>query len=265
MNKKIARKRKKFINHVREHRVLPNGRILSHDGRETLLGNLAPVKHIPMLPWKHVIALPTQEKQISVATEGKNRWFYELLEKSTHRAHDLIGFTTVKSLDSTTFEQAGAGSVGIAVQVLKIEPPENGRAKTHLKGICRYENTGFMPSTDDYFNINVRWFEDNREPDSLIRPEFEKCMEIFNSISDILYEAGIRDFKKYRDPLRFEFTAAQYLSFSLLETAQDYFEKEEILELFLTRSTSARFKKLNEYFEEFRAETERRFKKKSEG
>lgn len=264
MNKKIARKRKKFINQVREHRVLPNGRILSHDGRETLLGNLAPVKHIPMLPWKRVIAFPTEEKQISVAAEGKNCWLYELLEKSRHQAHDLIGFTPVRTLDSTTFEQAGAGSVGIAVQVLKIEPPENGRAKVHLKGICRYENAGFMPSGDDYFNISVRWFEDNREPDSLIRPEFEKCMEIFNSISDTLYEAGIQEFKKSRDPLRFEFTAAQYLSFSLLESAQNYFEPEEIRQVFLTRSTSARFKKLNEYFEGFRAEVERRFKKKAE-
>lgn len=266
MNKKIARKRKKFVNQVRHHRVLQNGRILSHDGRETLLGNLAPVKHIPMLPWKHVIAFPTEVREISVATEGKNKWFYDMLEKSTHHSHDLIGFTPVKTLDWTTFEQVGAGSVGIAVQVLKIEPPENGRAKVQIKGICRYENMGFLPSTEDYFNINVHWFEDNREADARIKPEFEKCVEILGEISRVMHEAGHREFKKKRDPLRFDFTAAQYLSFSMVETARKYFEKEEKLGLLLTRSTAERFRKLNEYFEDFLREVERRFgKSKAKG
>lgn len=260
MNKKIARKRKKFITQVREHRVLPNGRILGPDGRETLLGNLAPVKHIPMLPWKHVIAFPTVTRQISVAVEGKNEWFYQMLEKSTHVAHDLIGFTPVTKLDSTTFQQVGVGSCGMAVQVMKIEPPENGRAIVHLKGICRYENTGFLPSTDDHFNINVRWFEDNREADARLKPEFEKCLGIFGKISEVLYGAGIKGFKKNMEAKHYDFTAAQYLSFTLIEGAQKHFEEDEKRDILLSRSTSERFRILNEYFEELLEETERRFK-----
>lgn len=260
MNKKIARKRKKIVSQVRDHRVLQNGRILGADGQETLLGNLAPVKQIPMLPWKHVIAFPTQMKEISVATEGKNAWFYQMLEKSTHLAHDLIGFTPVGTLDSDTFANVGVESVGMAVQVLKIEPPENGRAIVHLKGICRYENKGFLPSTEDHFRINVRWFEDNREADALVKPEVDRCMEIFKTISEVLSRAKIEGLKERADRKHYDFRAAQYLSFSLLDGAQKYFDEEENRELLLTRSTSKRFKKLNEYFEELLAETERRFK-----
>lgn len=261
MNKKLARKRKKLITQVKDHRVLPNGRILTHDGRETLLGNLSPVKHIPMLPWKHVIAFPTVISKISVATEGKNAWFYNMLEKSTHLAHDLIGFTPVKTLDWTTFEQTGVGSVGIAAQVLEIEPPENGRAIVHLKGICRYENTGYLPSTDDHFNIKIRWFEDNREADSLIRPELEKCLKIFKTISRVLTDAGIEGFSNRLEADSFyNFTAAQYLSFTLVEGMLKQLDETEKRELLAMRSTSKRFGILNEYFEKFSAEIELCFK-----
>lgn len=264
MNKKLARKRKKLLNQVRDHRVLPNGRILTRDGRETLLGNLNPVKHIPMLPWKHIIAFPTVTNKISVAVEGKNAWFYNMLEKATHQAHDLIGFTPVKTLDSTTFDQAGEGSVGMAVQVVKIEPPENGRATVHLKGICRYENIGYLPSTEDHFNIKVRWFEDNREADAVIRPEVEKCLKIFRTISEVLTGAGIEGFSN-RPPVElYDSTKAQYLSFSLIEGAQRSFDEEEKRELLLLRSTSQRFKILNGFFEELLAEVERRFKNRSQ-
>jgi Lon protease-like protein len=264
MNKKTARKRKKLINQIRDHRVLPNGRILTHDGRETLLGNLNPVKHIPMLPWKHVIAFPTVMNNISVAVEGKNAWFYNMLEKATHQTHDLIGFTPVKTLDSTTFDQTGEGSVGMAVQVVKIDPPENGRAIVHLKGICRYENIGYLPSTEDHFNIKIRWFEDDREADSLLRPEVEKCLKIFRTIAEIMNNAGIEGFKN-RTPIdRYNIAMAQYMSFSLIEGTQRNFEEEEKRELLLLRSTSQRFKILNEYFERLLTEVERRFKNRSQ-
>lgn len=264
MNKKLARKRKKLITQAREHRVLPNGRILTRDGRETLLGNLNPVKHIPMLPWKHVIAFPTARNHISVAVEGKNAWLYKMLEKAPHQTHDLIGFTPVKTLDWTTFDQAGVGSVGVAVQVTDIEPPENGRATVHLRGVCRYENTGYLPSTDNHFNINVRWIEDYREADALVKPEFEKCIKIFSTISEVINNAGIEGFKKSPEFLPFDFMSAQYLSFTMLETAKSHFEEEELRELLLMRSTSSRFKKLNGYFVELLAEMERRFKDRSE-
>lgn len=264
MNKKTARRRKKLINQVRDHRVLPNGRILSHDGRETLLGNLHPVKHIPMLPWKHIIAFPTMTNKISVATEGKNAWFYKMLEKSMHQTHNLIGFTPVKTLDSTTFDQAGVGSVGMAMQVVKIDPPENGRATVQLKGICRYENIGYLPSAEDHFNIKIRWFEDNRESDSLIRPEVERCLKIFRTIGEVLTDAGIEGFNKRVPVDLYDFTVAQYMSFSLIEGTQRNFNEEEKRELLLMRSTSQRFKILNEYFERFLAEIERRFKNRSQ-
>jgi len=176
----------------------------------------------------------------------------------------LIGFTPVGTLDSETFAKVGVGRVGIAVQVKEIEPSENGRAKVRLKGICRYENTGFQSSTEDYFCINVHWFEDDREADALVKPQFEKCLGIFQKISDTITGAGIEGFDDLRVDLRYDFTAVQYLSFKMVEAAQDYFEKEERLELLLTRSTSKRFAKLNEYFEGFLAETERRFKDRAQ-
>ena len=260
MNKKLARKRKKLINQARDHRVLPSGRILTHDGRETLLGNLNPVKHIPMLPWKHIIAFPTVTKKISVATEGKNAWFYKFLENSTHQVHDLIGFTPVKTLDWTTFEQAGEGSVGMAMQVVQIDDPENGRATVHLKGICRYENIGYLPSDENHFNIKIRWFEDNRESDALIKPEVEKALTIFKAISETLNNAGIDGFSNRVPVELYEFNAAQYMSFTMIDGARDYFEEEEKRELLYMRSTSQRFKILNEYFAKLLIETEKRFK-----
>ena len=260
MNKKLARKRKKLINQARDHRVLPSGRILTHDGRETLLGNLNPVKHIPMIPWKHIIAFPTVTKKIRIATEGKNAWLYEMLEKATHQAHDLIGFTPVKTLDATTFEQAGVGSVGMAMQVVDIEPPKDGRAVVHLKGICRYENIGFLPSNENHFNIKIRWFEDNRESDSLIKPEVEKVLTTFKAISETLTNAGIEGFSNRVAVEFYEFTAAQYMSFTMIDTAAQHFEEEERRELLYMRSTSQRFKILNEYFARLLMETEKRFK-----
>lgn len=266
MNKKEALKRKKLINQIRHHRVLPSGRVLTHDGRESLLGNLAPVKQIPMLPWREVIVFPTGERTISVATTGKNAWFYEMLKKYSSRAHDLIGFTPTGALDEKTLSKIGTGSVGIAVQVRKIEEPDaDGRAKVYLKGICRYENVGLASQTEDYFCINVRWFEDNREADALVRPKFEKCINLFSQIADVMSGAGYKEFdSRLESPLRYDFQAVQYLSFSMIHSAQDHFELSENLELLLTRSTAKRFEKLNEYVEEMLAETERRFAQKNE-
>lgn len=261
MNKKLARKRKKLIHQARDHRILPNGQILTHDGGETLLGNLHPVKHIPMLPWKHVIAFPTVTNTISVATEGKNAWLYNMLENSTHLVHDLIGFTPINTLDSTTFEkQAGVGSIGMAVQVDNIEPPKNGRAIVHLKGICRYENIGYLPSNEDHFNIKVRWIEDNREADALVKPEVEKCLTIFRTIAEILDNAGIDGYKNRMATNNYSFTAAQYLSFALLEGMLKNLDETEKRNFLLMRSTSQRFIALNEYFERLLAEIEKRFK-----
>lgn len=264
MNKKLARKRKKLINQARDHRVLPSGRILTHDGRETLLGNLNPVKHIPMIPWKHIIAFPTVTKKISIATEGKNAWLYKMLENSTRLAHDLIGFTPVKTLDATTFEQAGVGSVGMAMQVVDIEPPRDGRAIVHMKGICRYENIGYLPSDEDHFNIKIRWFEDNRESDALIKPEVEKAMTIFRAISETLHNAGVEGFDK-RVPIDiYEFTVAQYMSFMMIDGTLKSFDEDEKREMLYMRSTSQRFKILNEYFARFLTETKKRFKDREE-
>lgn len=239
---------------------MPSGRILTHDGRETLLGNLNPVKHIPMLPWKHIIAFPTVTKTISVATGGKNAWLYEMLESSTHQAHDLIGFTPVKTLDSTTFDQAGVGSVGMAMQVVQIGEPKDGRATVHLKGICRYENIGYLPSDENHFNIKIRWFEDNRESDALIKPEVERALTIFTAISETLNKAGVEGFDKRVPVDTYEFTAAQYMSFMMIDGTLKYFDEDERRELLYMRSTSQRFKILNEYFAKLLVETETRFK-----
>jgi ATP-dependent Lon protease len=259
MHKKDALKRKKLINQIRHHRVMSDGRVLTADGRETLLGNLAPVKHIPMLPWKRVLIFPTAEKTITVATAGENAWLYRLLEEISKKTHDLIGFTPVKALDARGFEDVGVGTVGIATQVQKIEPLEGDKALVHLKGICRYENLGFLPSEENNFCVSVRWFEDNREADSLVKPEFEKCQKTFDKISDTLNRAGFDGYNHKSKIRRYDFTAAQYLTFTLVEAAQNHFSEEEKLEMLVTRSTSKRFRMLNEYSESLLEETVRRF------
>lgn len=260
MHKKDALKRKKLINQIRHHRVLSDGRVLAADGRETLLGNLAPVKHIPMLPWKRVLTFPTCETTVTVRTAGENAWLYRFFEETSHKAHDLIGFTPVRALDASGYEDAGVGSVGIAAQVQKIDLAADDTAIVHLKGICRYENLGFLASGEDHFCINIRWFEDNREADSLVRPQFENCLGTFEKITAILNNAGYETFGKGDKIKHYDFTAVQYLSFTLVDAAQSSFSEEEKLELLRTRSTSKRFRKLNEYSEELLAETERRFK-----
>jgi ATP-dependent Lon protease len=245
MNKKDAKKRKKLINQIRHHRVMHDGRVLTADGRETLLGNLAPVKHIPMLPWKRVLVFPTMEKTITLATEGKNAWIYRFLEETSKKAHDLVGFTPVRELGAAGFEDVGVGTIGVAVQVQAFEPDENGRARVRLKGICRYENTGFMPSSEDHFCIHVRWFEDNREADSIVRPQFEQCLNIIK----VLSEAAGRTEEEYTRTSRkfqYEYTAAQYLSFVFVDTFKHWFDEEERWEMLRLRSTSARLKKIRE-------------------
>ncbi|MET0753749.1 MAG: LON peptidase substrate-binding domain-containing protein [Pyrinomonadaceae bacterium] len=259
MHKKDALKRKKLINQIRHHRIMSDGRVLTADGRETLLGNLAPVKHIPMLPWKRVMIFPAAEKAVTVATSGENAWFYRLLEEISNKPHDLIGFTPVKALDASGYEDVGVGTVGIAAQVQKIELLEDDKALVYLKGICRYENLGFLPSEENNFSVNVRWFEDNREADALVRPEFEKCMKIFDKITKTLQKAGFEGYDRNSKIKHYDFTAAQYLSFSLIEAAQNYFSDEEKLEMLRTRSTSHRFKKLTKYSEGLLEETMRRF------
>lgn len=247
MHKKDALKRKKLISNIRHHRVMPDGRVLTADGRETLLGNLARVKHIPMLPWKHVITFPTTHTILTVSTTGKNAWFYNFLKEMSEKDHDLIGFTPVKSLGAEEFENIGAGSVGMAAQVTNIElNDDDGKAVITLKGICRYENIGLLPSTDAHFLINIRWFEDNREADALIKPQYEQVLTIFERLAKSAGGDKMKDFFNLSKTVRYNYNAAQYLSFMFLESFGDWFSEEEKCEMLVSRSTSSRLKKIND-------------------
>src|SRR5207237_3829386 len=127
---------------------------------------------------------------------------------------------------------------------------------------CPYENIGLLPSTEDHFCINVRWFEDNRESDSLVRPQLEKCLGIFDKIAQTMTQSGISGFTgRSLRAKGYDFMAAQYLSFSLIDNSQYWLTEEEKIEMLKLRSTYERFKKINEYAEELLKETERRFKK----
>jgi Lon protease-like protein len=245
MHKKDAKKRKKLINQIRHHRVTHDGRVLTADGRETLLGNLAPVKHIPMLPWKRVMIFPTVEKTITVSTTGENAWLYKMLDEISNKGHDLIGFTPVKELDSSGYDDIAVGSIGIAAQIRKAEPQENGTALIYLKGVCRYENHGFLPSEEDHFCINVKWFEDNREADALVRPQYEQCLKIIERMSKA---AGDRmnEFSDVSKTVKYDYNAAQYISFMLIDGFYSWFTPGEHRELLQMRSTSERLQLINE-------------------
>lgn len=263
MHKKDAKKRKKLISQIRHHRVTHDGRVLTADGRETLLGNLAPVKHIPMLPWKRVIILPTVEKTITVSTKGKNAWMHKMLEGISHKGHDLIGFTPVSELDSSGYDDIGVGSIGIAAQVRKIEPQENGKALIYLKGICRYENHGFLPSEENHFCINVKWFEDNREADALVRPQFEQCLTIIERISKAA-SGRMSQFAEVSKNVQYNYTAAQYTSFMLIDGFYSWFTPEDHVEMLRMRSTSERLKLINERSEKNLPDLERNMTRLSE-
>ncbi|CAN5315682.1 hypothetical protein BH10ACI1_BH10ACI1_16690 [soil metagenome] len=260
MHKKDARKRKKLVNQIRHHRVMADGRVLTPDGRETLLGNLAPVKQIPMLPWKRVLVFPTVEKQITISTVGENAWFYNLLKETSEKNHDLVGFTPVKSLDAEGFDDIAVGSIGIAVQIREIETTADEKVNIQLKGICRYETTGFLPSAANHFSVNIKWFEDNREADSLVRPHFVKLLQIFERLSKA---AGVQmhDYFDLSKNVNYDFTAAQYLSFIFIDGFRGWFTEEEKCELLRLRSTAHRLKKINERAKTELPDMERRFKK----
>ncbi|MGC2238494.1 MAG: LON peptidase substrate-binding domain-containing protein [Pyrinomonadaceae bacterium] len=255
MHKKDALKRKKLINQIRHHRVLSDGRVLTADGRETLLGNLAPVKHIPMLPWRRVMIFPTAEKAFTVATSGENAWLYRLLEEILQKPHDLIGFTPVKALDASGYEDVGVGTVGIAAQVQKIEPLTDDKALVYLKGVCRYENLGFLPSEENNFCVNVRWFEDNREADALVRPEYEESMKIIERMSKAAGER-MREYFNVSKTVAYNYTAAQYFSFILLDSFHKWFTSAELWEMLRCRSTSARLRKITGRAEKYLPEIE---------
>ncbi len=260
MHKKEARKRKKLMNQIRQHRVMPDGRVLTADGRETLLGNLARVKHIPMLPWKRIIAFPTIQDKITVSTVGETAWFYELLKETPTKEHDLLGFTPVKSLDEKGFEDISIGKIGMAAQICGVEEIENEKAIVHLKGICRYEIVGFLPSAENHFEVNVKWFEDNREADSLVRPQYEAALKIIERLAK---SAGANVQKSFATAkiFHYDFSAAQYLSFAMFHTFCEWFTDEDDLEVVRSRSTAARLRKLVERSEKHLPEMERRFKK----
>jgi ATP-dependent Lon protease len=259
MHKKDAKKRKKLINQIRHNRVMPDGRVLTADGRETLLGNLAPVKHIPMLPWKRVLAFPTVEKTITVSTVGENAWLYRLFKETTEKAHDLIGFTPVRELDATGYEDFAVGTIGMAVQIKEVEETDADEAIIHIKGVCRYENTGFQPSTEDHFCISIKWFEDTRESDSIVRPQYERCLKIFERLSKAA-GSRMKTFYNLSKTMKYDYTAAQYLSFMIMDGFFDWFTDEEKWDLLKLRSTSARLRRICERSEDYVPELERSFK-----
>ncbi len=260
MHKKEARKRKKLINQIRQHRVMPDGRVLTADGRVTLLGNLAPVKHIPMLPWKRTICLPTVTKNITVSTVGETAWFYELLKETSKKEYNLIGFTPVRSLDSNGFEDISLGKTGIAVEVRGIEHSDKeGTANVILHGICRYDIADFLPSAENHFEINVKWFEDNIESKTIVRPQFDAAMQIIERLAiaagEKLYDTIAATKISYYD-----FPTAQALSFMMFNTFGEWFSEDDDFEILCLRSTSARLKKLNELAEPKLSEMEKRFR-----
>jgi Lon protease-like protein len=222
--------------------------IVGDETEETLLGNLARVKSIPMIPWDSVPAMPTFEKVMPMPISGTmNDWYQLFVDVSENEDCDLIGITPIKA-ERKDFAAIAPGSIGMAVQVLKVEKTDANMALLYLKGICRYENIGFLPAPEPYFNIKIRWFEDEFEPEEIVRPHFEKHLKILEKIAKIVGES-MKYYKNVSETAEYDFRATQYGSFMLLNTPFNLFTADEQLELFKLTSTSERLKRVNQRVE----------------
>lgn len=264
MNKKEARQKKNQLKKSRNSRDILGSEIIGDQEEETLLGNLADVKQIPMIIWHVIPVMPIRQQVITLPTTGKSAWMWKLLEEVSQRETDLIGFTTVKNMDEGSFDDVAPGTVGIAAQVCKIEKTVVNTALVTLKGICRYENLGFLPAPEDYFNINVRWFEDDKEPESVVLPLYERYLKNIEHIARI-GGTKMKNFFNVSKTVRYDLMAAQYTSFMLINLFENWFTLDEQLELLKSVSTVERLTRINERAEMLLPFIEIREKNRAQG
>ena len=137
-------------------------------------------------------------------------------------------------------------------------------ARGLIKGICRYENLGCLPAPEDYFNIKVRWFEDDKEPESLIRPQYERYLKNIEQISKVGGER-MKNFFNVSKTVSYDYSSAHYSSFMLINLIENWFTMEEQLELFKLVSTAERLKRINTRVEMLLPIVDHRQKKRQQG
>ena len=249
MNKKEARRRKHQKQKlITRQNILESEIIGENEGeeKETLLGNLARVKQIPMITWESIPTMPLFYKTLHFPYEEGEDWFDKLFtEVSKNEDCDLIGFTPVKNLSETDFAEIGIGSVGMGVQIEEVEKTVTNSLIIKMRGICRYETTGFLPSPDEYFNIKVRWFEDIEEPKEVWLSPYQQYLR---NIEDISKVAGgkMKEFFNVSTTTAINYHSAHYGSMLLLNMFENWFSIEEQIELIKLTSTSQRLKRVNE-------------------
>lgn len=154
-----------------------------------------------------------------------------------------------------------SGKTGIAVEVRRIEDSDKeGKVNVTLQGICRYEIADFLPSAENHFEINVKWFEDNIESKTIVRPQFDAAMQIIERLA-IAAGEKLYDTIAATKISHYNFPTAQALSFMMFNTFGEWFSEDDDLEILCLRSTTARLKKLNERAETRLPEMEERFRK----
>lgn len=256
MSKKEARRKK----HEREKRIgshnILDSEIIGNkeklpETEETLLGNLARVKHIPMIAWLNIPVTPSFKKIIHIPAKDGQGGFDKLMnDVCNNKKCDLLGFTPLKDFyGNVEYDELGPGSVGIALQIKKVETTATKSLIITTRGICRYENIGFIDTPDDdYFRIKVRWFEDEPEPDSRLIPLYEKHLELIERISKMVGEP-MKNFFNVSQTTDYHYDMAHYGSFLMINMFDNWFSMEEQLELFKLTSTSERLRRVNERVE----------------
>jgi Lon protease-like protein len=264
MNKKEARKKK----HEREKKKaeILESEIIGDEEEETLLGNLAGIKQIPMIPWETIPPMTSVGTEIlHIPAEAGGDWFEKLfVETSKNEECNLIGFTPVRNFEETEFDDLGPGSIGSALEIKKVEKAANGALLITVQGICRYENIGFLQAPEPYFNIRVRWFEDKEEPESLLRPQFERYLKVIERISRIAGER-LKEYHNVSKNVPYHWRSAYFSSFLLRNDPPGWFTMDERIELFRLTSTYERLKRINERADKLLPYVENRERERRKG
>ena len=264
MNKKEARQKKHEAQKRRNRDILDSPIIggdddeeekfddaeteLEDEQEETLLGNLAPIKDITVLPWRLKLSMPLNKFTFNMAAKADDEMI-ELFREISEQEENLIGFIPIVGDDGknsfTQVMEAMDAGVGIAAEVVKVKKTLLGNHEVELQGICRFEITGLASQGEKYSKMNVRWFEDDEEPDEVLKPLYEEHMKIVEQISRMRGKI-MRFFQNRADYPKYDSRAAQYASFMFIYTFADWFTRREEIELLFLTSTAERFRRVIE-------------------
>lgn len=259
MNKKEARRKNHEAERKKKQDIL-DSRIIGADDEdfddveiveggeeETLLGNLAPVKQIPVLPWRLALIFPLNTKTFNLAAEADN-WLVELFREISEKDDDLIGFLPIVNLEEKSMNavlDTLETGLGIAMQVKEVKTTEIGTNRVKLQAICRFEVTGYALKSDKYSNVNVRWFEDDEEPDEILRPLYDRHLEIVHRISKMKGKE-LRFYQDMATYPKYNRQSAKYASFMFIDSFEDWFTRKEQIELLFLTSTAERYQRVYE-------------------